>query len=75
MERYRNLNGNSGVAAYEFGEDSITVEFNDGAVYLYNYMSAGRSNIEAMKTLALAGRDLNSFIMKHVKKRYVARLR
>jgi len=40
MEMYRNLGGNSGVANYELGSDSVTVQFNDGAVYLYNYVSA-----------------------------------
>jgi hypothetical protein len=75
MERYRNLGGNSGVAAYGLGRDSVTVQFNDGATYLYNYVSACRSNIETMKTLATAGQGLNSFIMKHVRKSYAAKLR
>lgn len=75
MERYRNLGGNSGVAAYGLGSDSVTVQFNDGATYLYNYVSAGRSNIETMKALAEAGQGLNSFIMKYVRKSYVAKLR
>lgn len=75
MERYGNLGGNSGVAAYGLGSDSITVQFNDGAIYLYNYVSAGRSSIETMKTLAAAGQGLNSFIMKYVRKSYAAKLR
>lgn len=75
MEMYRNLGGNSGVANYELGSDSVTVQFNDGAVYLYNYVSAGRSNIETMRTLAIAGQGLNSFIMKYVRKSYAAKLR
>lgn len=75
MERYRNLDGNSGVAAYGLGSDSVTVQFKDGATYLYNYVSAGRNNTETMKTLAMAGQGLNSFIMKHVRKSYAAKLR
>ena len=75
MERYKNLRGNSGVTAYEFGTNSITVQFNDGSVYLYNNMSAGLSNIETMKSLAASGFGLNSFIMTHVKKGYAAKLR
>lgn len=75
MERYKNLRGNSGVTSYDFLADSITVQSNDGSVYLYNYMSAGRSNIETMKELATSGYGLNSFIMRHVKKGYAVKLR
>ena len=75
MERYRNLGGDSGVVAYEIGDDSIKVQFSDGSLYLYNYQSAGRHNIEQMKSLAIAGRGLNSFISTVVKKRYASKLR
>jgi hypothetical protein len=75
MEMYTNLGGNSGVASYELDSDSVTVQFNDGAIYLYNYVSAGRSNIETMKALAAAGQGLNSFIMKYARKSYAAKLR
>lgn len=75
METYRNLGGNSGVAAFEIGNDFIKVQFNDGAVYLYTYQSAGSNNIEQMKVLARAGKGLNSFIMRSVRKAYAAKLR
>lgn len=75
MERYRNLGGDSGVVAYEFGDTSITVEFSDGAHYLYTYQSAGSYNIEEMKRLAVAGRGLNSFINANVRKKYASKLR
>jgi hypothetical protein len=75
MERYKNLGGNSSVIAYEIGNDSIKVQFSDGSVYLYTYQSAGLSNIEQMKVLALAGKGLNSFIMRNVRKAYAAKLR
>lgn len=75
METYKNLNGDSGVRAYEIGNDSITVEFKDGSAYLYNYTSAGSSNIEQMKTLAIAGSGLNSYINKNVRKLYATKLR
>lgn len=75
MERYRNLGGDSGVVAYEIGDDSIKVQFNDGSLYLYNYQSAGRDNIEHMKKLAIAGEGLNSFINRVVKKGYASKLR
>lgn len=75
MERYKNLGGDSGVSAYEIGAESITVQFNTGAVYLYTYRSAGSANIEKMKLLAVAGKGLNSFIMRNVKKGYESKLR
>ena len=75
MERYKNLGGDSGVSAYEIGDDYIKVEFNDGSLYLYNYGSAGSHNIEHMKTLAVNGRGLNGFINTNVKKKYASKLR
>ena len=75
MTPYQNLGRDSGVAAYEIGNDSITVQFKDGAVYLYNYESTGSGDIETMKQLAANGKGLNSFISTTVKKRYAAKLR
>ncbi len=75
MERYKNLGGNSGVSAYKIGDDWIRVEFSDRSLYLYNYQSAGRQNIETMKSLALSGRGLNSFINTNVKRKYSSKLR
>lgn len=75
MERYLNLGRDSGVALYEFGATSITVQFNDGASYLYTNESAGIEMIAEMKKLAIAGRGLNSFINKNVSKKYARRFR
>jgi len=75
MNRYKNLGGNSGVSSYEIGDDYIIVEFSDGAGYLYNYNSTGRSDIETMKSLAVSGRGLNSFISRNVRKRFAEKLR
>ncbi len=41
MEPYRNIEGNSEVAAYEIGPDYITLEFSDGSTYRYTYANAG----------------------------------
>ena len=70
MIRYKNLGRNSGVFAYEYGDDYIRVKFKDGAVYLYNYASAGSNNIERMKVLAEYGQGLSSFINRNVRKKY-----
>ena len=75
MEKYKDLDGDSGVVAYEIGSDSITVEFGKGATYLYNYESAGSSHIEKMKELAVKGDGLNRYINKYVKKLYAANVR
>lgn len=75
MERYKNLGGGSGVSAYEIGADSITVQFSSSAVYRYTNKSAGSRNIEKMKSLALAGKGLNSYIKRYVNKRYESKLR
>jgi hypothetical protein len=75
MKHYKNLGGNSGVEGYEAGMDSITVQFKDGASYLYTYASAGASNIETMKQLADGGVGLNSFITRNVRNAYQAKSR
>ncbi len=59
MEKYQNLDGNSGITEYEIGSDSIKVLFHDNSLYLYNYSSTGRKNIEEMKKLAIYGKGLN----------------
>jgi hypothetical protein len=70
MVRYRNLNGDSGVAAYEIGADYIRVQFSTGAVYSYSYRKAGSGHVEQMKLLALRGYGLNGYINKYVKYSY-----
>jgi hypothetical protein len=75
MERYANLNGDSGVASYEIGDDHILVRFIKGGLYEYTYASAGADNIETMKSLAFAGSGLCSFIQRHVKKDFSRKLR
>lgn len=75
MQRYKNLGGDSGVSFYEIDTDCIKVQFSDGAIYLYTNNSAGVHNINEMKHLASIGRGLNSFINKHVRKKYASQLR
>ena len=70
MKSYYNLNGNSSIVAYEYGSDYIRVQFSDGAVYLYTYQTAGRTNIEHMKELADKGHGLCSFIQRYARKLY-----
>ncbi len=75
MVPYKNRGGDSGVTAYEIGQSSITVQFKDGALYLYNNQSAGPTNITEMQRLAEVGQGLNSFIGRVVRKGYAKKLR
>lgn len=70
MKPYMNLGGDSNVSAYETGIDFIRVQFKDRSIYLYTSSSAGSHNIAKMKSLAEAGRGLNSYINTHVRKLY-----
>lgn len=66
MEQYGN-NSESGVSMYEKTRDSITIKFHRGGTYLYDYTSPGQEHVEQMKSLAVAGKGLNTYINKHVK--------
>lgn len=70
MERYRNLGGDSGVAAYSFEEGAITVQFSNGWFYQYTNQSAGAANVSEMQRLARTGQDLNSYINRIVRERH-----
>lgn len=75
MQRYKNLGNDSGVTGFEIHQERIIVEFETGAIYEYTYGSAGSSNIEHMKQLAMAGQGLNGFINSNVRKLYSRKLR
>lgn len=75
MEKYGNKNGDSGISGFEIGSNFILIEFSTGSVYEYTYKSAGESNIEAMKRLAISGSGLNGFINTYVKFRYSRKIK
>lgn len=75
MRSYQSLNHNTGVIAYQNGLDHIAVQFKDGSIYLYTNKSAGMDSITQMKKLAEAGAGLTTFINKHVKDRYEAKIK
>lgn len=75
MEKYKDINNDSGVAGYEPGPDFIRVQFDTGAIYLYTNASAGSQNIDQMKKLAAAGDGLNAFINRVVRKLYARKER
>lgn len=73
-EPYLNLQGDSGVTRYAIGADYVAVQFRDPAVYIYDENRPGRMHVENMKTLALAGRGLGTYISRHVRKSYARKL-
>ena len=74
MNLYKNLNGESGIDAYEYEARSITVRFSDGGTYLYTYESSGECAIEIMKELADLGIGLATYINQNVRDKYEEKL-
>ena len=71
MNHYKNINGDSGIVAYEIGATYITVKFaKSPRTYTYSYAKAGKENVEIMKRLAEEGTGLNAFINRHVRNLY-----
>ena len=64
MKLYINLDGNSGILAYEPGPNWIDIRWADGT-YRYTADKVGAGNLAKMKVLALQGRGLNTFINHH----------
>ena len=74
MQPYKDIDGDSGVAAHEIGPDSITVQFLKGGTYLYDGSKPGAHHVAEMQRLAQAGDGLNAYINKFVRKEYAAKL-
>jgi hypothetical protein len=74
MRRYRNLDGASGVRAYQLLDDAIAVRFANGVTYLYDDATTGRDAVQHMRRLAAAGRGLATYISQHVQDRYADRI-
>lgn len=75
FKRYKNLGGKSVVAHYELEKDAINIKFTNNSAYRYTNQSAGSENIKKMKSLALAGKGLGTFIEANVKDRFVRKIR
>jgi hypothetical protein len=65
MKRYRNLSGDSGVDAYEMGDDFVKIRFKPGVVYWYTEEGIGAQHVAELKRLALRGRGLGTYISQH----------
>jgi hypothetical protein len=74
MKPYADINGDSGVVAYDYGDDWIIVEFGKGGKYKYDYNKPGAHDVEEMKRLADTGDGLNAYININVRSNYAAKL-
>ena len=70
MEAYQNLDGDSGVEAYESGVDRIKVRFRGDRTYVYDATVPGTVHVERMKELAASGRGLGTYISRHVRRAF-----
>ena len=74
MERYKDLDGDSGVHSYEIGDGCIVVRFEKGGKYKYTDEKPGKEHVDEMQRLAASGNGLNAYINKHVRKNYAEKL-
>ena len=74
MEVYRDIHGDSGVSAFEVGDDSIIVRFTKGGMYLYNYSKTGTYHVNNMIRLARTGNGLNGYISLNAKHTYARKI-
>jgi len=71
MQKYADVNRDSGVDSFQNNPTSIKVLFKGGSkIYVYTYSNPGQIHVEKMKKLALSGDGLNSYINKYVRKNY-----
>jgi len=65
MKTYTDINGDSGISEYDYGDDWILVQFRYGRPYEYRASRIGASHLDTMKRLADAGDGLNAYINTH----------
>ncbi len=75
LQRYVNLDVDSGVVAYAAGPRGIAIEFANGSFYIHDLDRPGRKAVVKMKRLARAGRGLSTSISQRVRDNYATRLR
>ena len=75
MAHYNDATGTSGITAFQSNNDSITIEYKNGSAYQYSDQVAGSTNVGHMKSLAVSGQGLNSFINKSLTKGQAVRVR
>lgn len=74
MPVYDNLSGDSDVYSFDLGKDFIIVRFTTNESFLYTYLTSGAQHIENMKSFALQGQGLSSYIKRFVGERSALKL-
>ena len=74
MKRYRNLDGHSGVAAYDAGAGFIRIRFVGGDIYEYTDAVTGARHVRNMQMLARAGKGLATYVSRFVHDAYARKL-
>ena len=74
MKRYRNLDGNSGVTAYQCGDGFIRIRFVNGDIYEYTDKATGPEHVANMQQLARAGHGLATYVSRFVHDAYARKL-
>lgn len=75
MKKYHGHNRDSGIDAYEIGDDSIILRFKNGTEYLYTYLKPGKAHVDEMKKRAASGDGLNTYLNQHVREKFEKRLK
>jgi hypothetical protein len=75
MEKYQDQSADSGIEAYEIGEDSIILRFKNGTEYLYSYIKPGKVHVEEMKKRAKSGNGLNTYLNQNVREKFEKKLK
>lgn len=73
--RYLNKSGRSGVYSYDIQKYSITVNFINGASYLYSNVRPGTLHLHKMISLARNGLGLNTYIVTVIGNSFLKRLK
>ncbi|HSX58816.1 MAG TPA: hypothetical protein VLF18_01330 [Tahibacter sp.] len=74
MQAYADLERDSGIAAYEVGPGFIVIRFKHGGTYRYDASAPGAKHVRQMQRLARSGRGLNTYINRHVREHFAAKL-
>jgi hypothetical protein len=74
--RYESTATAAGVAFYALDDDAIALRFrgDDRHFYVYSYYAPGAQHVAQMKRLARAGHGLTTYVNRHVRGSYAARL-
>jgi hypothetical protein len=65
---------NSGISAYAEGSHYILIEFKTGERYRYDESHPGKKHVQEMKSLAHRTAGLTTYINRHVRDNYAAKL-